>query len=103
MNNKKKGDINIKKKHFLFVLQTANGQDNCGDARLRTSALNRGSLSSDEDMSETSHQASSHTGNNAYLERSVRLDDAASHCKHRFFIFFSFNLFIYAWEKKIFK
>ncbi|KAK0164846.1 hypothetical protein PV328_003417 [Microctonus aethiopoides] len=58
---------------------TTNGLDSCNDARLRSSALNRGgSLTSDDEMQETS-QASSHTGNNAYLERSLRLDDAASH------------------------
>ncbi|XP_074105086.1 chloride channel protein 3 isoform X2 [Cotesia typhae] len=64
----------------VSAAQTTNGLDGNGDARLRSSALNRaGSLSSEDDMDDQSHQASSNTGNNAYLERSLRLDDASSH------------------------
>ncbi|XP_033221548.1 H(+)/Cl(-) exchange transporter 5 isoform X2 [Belonocnema kinseyi] len=52
---------------------------NSDNARLRSGATSR-SLSSDEDMLVVNQQSSSHkAGNNAYLDRSLRLDDASSH------------------------
>ncbi|XP_046414360.1 H(+)/Cl(-) exchange transporter 5 isoform X6 [Neodiprion pinetum] len=56
------------------------------DARLRPTGLtNRGAIiSSDEDMQQDvnhhHHGTSQLSGNNAYLDRNVRLDDGTSHC-----------------------
>ncbi|XP_043463129.1 H(+)/Cl(-) exchange transporter 5 isoform X2 [Leptopilina heterotoma] len=63
--------------------QNGNGvkNGNSDNARLRSGATSRvGSQSSDEDMLVANQQSVSHkSGNNAYLERSLRLDDASSH------------------------
>ena len=70
----------------LSKFQKGNGVENSNidNPSARSSITSRAvSLSSDEDMLEVKHQSSSQQAeNNQFFERSIRVDDAASHCKY---------------------
>jgi hypothetical protein len=65
--------------------QKGNGIENSNidNLSIRSGITSRGiSVSSDEDMLDVKQQSVSHQPeNNQFLERSIRVDDASSHCK----------------------
>lgn len=67
----------------LSKLQRGNGIESSSIDNPRSGILSRGSLSSDEDMLDVKQQTVSHPqDSNQLFERSIRVDDAASHCEY---------------------